>query len=124
VDAITGVITTVAGTGSPGFNGDGGPAAAAAVYRPAGVAVDAAGNLFFTDTYNGRIRRVDVVTGVITTVAGTGNSFGGGDGGLATNAVLSFPYGVTVDAAGNLFIADTSIRMVAAAGVPEGDPSV
>jgi sugar lactone lactonase YvrE len=94
------------------------------------VAVDAAGHLFFTDTYNSRVRRVDAVTGVITTVAGGGGlGFAGviGDGGPATGATLRLPYGVAVDAAGNLYIADRSanrIRMVAAAGVPEGGPGI
>jgi sugar lactone lactonase YvrE len=121
VDAATGVITTVAGDGTNRFGGDGGPAVNASLSSPRGVAVDAAGNLFLTDTFNSRIRRVDVGTGVITTVAGNGSIWGVEDGGPATNAPLGFPYGVAVDAAGNLFIADGGIRMVVAAGVPESD---
>ena len=112
VDAVTGVITTVAGTGEEGFQGDGGPATSALLSSPQGVAVDGAGNLFFADTRNGSIRRVDVQTGVITTVAGTGEDGFGGDGGLATRARLSFPLGVAVDGAGNLFIADQLNRRI------------
>ncbi len=87
-----GVITTVAGKGTPGFSGDGGPATAASLDRPAGVAVDAAGNLYIADTDNDSIRKVGR-EGTISTVA------------LRTS--LSFPVGVAVDAAGNLYIADT-----------------
>ena len=112
VDAITGVITTVAGTGTRGFSGDGGPATHAQLDTPVGVAVDAAGNLFIADDTNNRIRKVDVTTGVITTVAGTGTGGFSGDGGPATGAQLAAPIGVAVDAAGNLFIADTGNQRV------------
>ena len=108
VDAATGVITTVAGTGISGFSGDGGPATDAQLNEPFGVAVDASGDLFIADTSNDRVRRVDAATGVITTVAGTGISGFSGDGGQATDAQLNDPSGVAVDASGNLFIADTS----------------
>ena len=106
VDGATGIITTVAGTGTAGFSGDGGPATAAQLAGPYGVAVDAAGNLFIADTNNHRIRKVDGVTGVITTLAGTGAAGFSGDGGSATSAELNSPYGVVVDSTGNLFIAD------------------
>ena len=114
-----GVITTVAGTGNRGFSGDGGPATEAQLDRPYGVAVDGAGNLFFVDGSNHRIRKVDSA-GVITTVAGTGNRGFSGDGGPATAARLSFPADVAVDGAGNLFITDSAnlrIRKVDTAGV-------
>src|SRR5204862_4840547 len=91
--------------GSLGFSGDGGPATAAALYNPTGVALDGAGNLFIADWGNQRIRRVDAGTGTITTVAGGGTSFPG-DSGPATAAYLSFAIGVAVDGAGDLFIAD------------------
>jgi uncharacterized protein (TIGR03437 family) len=116
-----GVITTVAGSwpcafdlfscgGRFAFGGDGGPATSAELAYPDAVAVDSAGNLYIADTLNNRIRKVS--NGVITTVAGTGPSGGhvggfGGDNGPATSAQLNFPSGVAVDAAGNVYIADT-----------------
>ena len=115
IDAVTGIITTVVGTGEADFSGDGDSATAAALFRPSGVAVDAAGNLFIADSQNKRIRKVDQATGIITTVAGTGEADFSGDGGPATQAALSFPLGVIVDAAGNLLIADslnTRVRKV------------
>jgi streptogramin lyase len=112
VDAVTGVITTVAGNGTFGFSGDGGPATAASLSNPVGVAVDAAGNVLIADPNNFRIRRVDAVTGVITTVAGSGTFGFSGDGGPATAANLSGPFGVAVDAAGNVLIADRSNQRI------------
>jgi uncharacterized protein (TIGR03437 family) len=106
-----GAIATVAGNGTWGFSGDGGPASSAQLSQPYSVAVDPAGNLFIADTFNNRIRKVS--NGTITTVAGGGTAFG--DGGPATSAQLSFPQGVAVDSAGNLYIADTGnsrIRIV------------
>jgi hypothetical protein len=105
VAAGTGIITTVAGTGVQGFSGDGGPATSAQV-NPLGVALDAAGNLFFADQFNHRIRKVAAGTGTITTVAGTGVLGFSGDGGPATSAQLNVPDDVAIDASGNLFIAD------------------
>ncbi|MEX0730375.1 MAG: SMP-30/gluconolactonase/LRE family protein, partial [Aquisalimonadaceae bacterium] len=102
-----GMITTVAGTGNAGFSGDDGPAAAAQLNNPAGVAVDAAGYLYIADVGNGRIRRVSP-DGVITTVAGTDNTGFAGDGGPATAAWFSWPRRIAVDAAGHLYIADGS----------------
>ena len=100
-----GTITTIAGTGRWGFSGDGGPAVEARVYRPTGVALDGAGNLYIADFDNHRIRKVDSA-GTITTVAGTGVWGFSGDGGPASEAQLANPDGVTVDGAGNLYIAD------------------
>ena len=103
-----GIITTVAGNGSPGYSGDGGPATSASLAYVEAVDVDGSGNLFIADTDNNRIRKVDT-NGIITTVAGKGPAVYGsysGDGGPATNASLNAPYGVAVDATGNLFIAD------------------
>ncbi len=122
-----GIITTVAGNGTPGFSGDGGPAIKAQINSPAGLATDAHGNLFFADVNNNRVRKVDAA-GVITTVAGNGTSSFSGDGGPATSASLAFtspngpgprPY-LAVDQAGNLFIADSfnfRIRKVDLSGV-------
>jgi len=101
VDAVTGLISTVAGNGTAGFSGDGGPATSASLNTPRKMAMDAAGNLFIADSNNGRIRRVDATTGVISTFAGGGSA---GMGGLATSALLSGPDSVAVDPAGNLFI--------------------
>ena len=112
-----GVITTVAGSGARGFGGDGGPATAAQLDWPRGVALDGLGNLYIADRDNQRIRKVDTA-GVITTVAGSSTTGGfGGDGGPAVAAQLNRPYGVAPDGAGNLYIADTSnnrIRRVSA----------
>ena len=106
VDATTKVITTVAGNGNPGFGGDGGAASAALINGPDGLSTDSAGNLFFADGVNNRIRRVDAATKIISTVAGTGNQGFSGDGGSATAATLNSPSDAFVDSAGNLFISD------------------
>ena len=131
VDASTGVITTYAGNGRTGLSGDGGPASAAELNNPTGLAFDADGNLFIADHDNDLIRRVDGKTGEITTVAGGGTSGAIGDGGPATSATLTGPYAVAVDADGNLCIADRegerirevdaksqTIRTVAGRGFP------
>jgi sugar lactone lactonase YvrE len=107
VDAVTGVIATVAGNGAPGYSGDGGPATAAQLETPSSVAVDGAGNLYIADSSNSAIRRVDAATGIITTVAGTGVPGFSGDDGAATSAQLQFPFGVALDGIGNVFISDT-----------------
>jgi len=108
-----GMITTVAGNGTPGFSGDGGPATNAWLNYPYGVALDREGNLYIADSSNNRIRMVS--NGVITTVAGNGLAAFSGDGGQAIGASLSSPGGVAVDSSGNLYIADSGdnrIRMV------------
>ena len=101
-------IDTVAGVGTGGYGGDGGLAAAALVNAPTGVALDAQGNLFFADSGNHRIRRIDYATGVISTVVGNGVGDYGGDGGNAAAAMLNNPRGVAVDSQGNLYVADTA----------------
>jgi len=105
VDAATGIVTLAAGNGIPGYGGDNGPATSALLNYPRGVAVDASGNLYIADSNNNRIRKVS--GGVITTVAGDGNFGYIGDGMPATSSWLNGPDGVTVDSAGNIFIADT-----------------
>ena len=102
----SGVVTTVAGTGVAEATGDGGPATAAQLDHPRGVAVDGRGNLFIADSMSHRVRMVDA-GGVISTVAGCGRSGYGGDGGPATVARLFEPRGVAVDSAGRLYVADT-----------------
>lgn len=112
VDPETGIISTVAGNGVKGITGDDGAASAASLNYPSGIAVDATGNLYIADYVNHRIRRVDVSSGYISTAAGTGARGFSGDGGRATNAQLSGPTGVALDAAGNLFIADAGNNRV------------
>lgn len=114
----TGIITTVAGSGVRGFSGDGGPATRASLGDPSGVAVDAAGNIYVADGFNHRIRKIS--SGIITTVAGNGIYGFSGDGGAATRAMLYWPMGPAVDAAGNLYIADYAnnrIRKVSPTGI-------
>ncbi len=101
-----GIITTIAGTGVAGFSGDNGPAIHATLNHPLCLAIDAAGNLYITDASNQRVRRVDAVTGVITTVAGGGTSAIPDDGAPATSVVLSFPYGIALDAGGSFYVTD------------------
>ncbi|MBZ5623094.1 MAG: hypothetical protein LAQ69_30880 [Acidobacteriia bacterium] len=119
--APSGIISTVAGTGTFGYAGDGGPATKATLKKPGGIAVDSAGNLYLTDSMANRVRKV-TPDGIITTVAGNGNSGFSGDGGPATGASLHLDWssgGLAVDAAGNLYIADfwnNRIRKVAPDG--------
>jgi trimeric autotransporter adhesin len=99
-----GIITTIAGTGTNGYNGDNIAATSADLYEPGGVAVDSANNLYIADTDNARVRKVS--NGIITTVAGTGVGGYNGDNIPATSALLAGPWGVALDSAGNLYIAD------------------
>ena len=113
-----GIITTLAGNGSAGYAGDGGPATSAEIARPAHVALDGSSNVFILDTVNDVVRRVSP-SGDITTVAGNGSSGYSGDGGAAVNAQMNNPTGLAVDAAGNLLIADTyncAVRKVSVTG--------
>ena len=112
VDQQSSVITTVAGTGEPGYSGDGGPAVEAQLSYPVAVALDGAGNLFISDSNNCVVRRVDQQTGVITTVAGTGEPGYSGDGGLAVEARLRELGGLGLDGVGNLYIADLENSVV------------
>ncbi len=137
VDAATGIIETVAGIGDRGLEGDGGPANEAGLAEPVGVAVDEAGNVFIADRDNHRIRRIDALTGIITTVAGIGRharrtdyaymgsadsdtatvrsaALGAGysgDGGPATEAMMSMPTSIAVDHLGNLYLSEGTIRI-------------
>jgi uncharacterized protein (TIGR03437 family) len=110
VSASGATIGTVAGNGSTGYSGDGGPAVKAQLNGPQGVAVDAAGNLYIADTENNAIREV-TPGGLIATVAGNGLAGYSGDGGQATSAQVGNPVGVAVDAAGDIFTVDASNRV-------------
>ncbi len=115
-----GIITTVAGTGISGYSGDGGLATDAQLRNAQGLAVDASGNLYIADAHDNRIRRVDAITGVITTVAGIGVGAFSGDGGPATDAELYVPTDVCFDKAGNMHIGDYSnarVRKVDLSGI-------
>ncbi|MEK7351974.1 MAG: hypothetical protein AAB177_13960 [Nitrospirota bacterium] len=107
VEKTTGVISTLAGTGMPGFSGDGGIGSLAQLNGPTAVAADGHGRVLIADTFNNRVRRLDTRTGTITTIAGTGAQGFGGDGDFASKAELTEPSGVAVDAKGNILIADT-----------------
>jgi len=114
-----GIITTVAGNGSPGYNGDGGAATSANLWEPASVAVDGAGNLCIADKANNRIRKVDASGNIVTVAGGAGAGYNG-DNIAATSAELDQPFDVAVDGAGNLYIADYSnqrIRKVNPGGI-------
>jgi DNA-binding beta-propeller fold protein YncE len=100
------IITTAAGIGERGFAGDGGPALKAQLNGPFDVGFDPAGNLYFSDTFNHRIRRIDGRTGIITTVAGNGKAGYSGDAGPAIAAAFNEPYGIAVDRSGNIYVAD------------------
>src|SRR6185369_7788608 len=119
VDADTGIITPVAGNGTAGDSGDGGPATAASLDQPRGVAIDAAGRVFIADTNNHRIRRVDL-SGNIQTIAGTGDTGYSGDNGPATAAKLRFPRSVAFDSGGDLYFADTENDRVRKVELPGG----
>ncbi len=113
IDAVTGIITTVVGTGAAGFSGDGGPATSAALNGPQGLYIDSADNLYIADAANNRVRKVSAATGIITTIAGSSAVPGfGGDGGHATAALFSGPGRVTMDRQGNLYIADAGNRRI------------
>ena len=113
----TGIITTIAGTGTSSYSGDNGPATSATLYHPFGVAVDSSGrthivllsgslnvsllgNVYIADTYNHRIRKVTISTGIITTIAGTGTRSYSGDNGPASSATLNLPHGLGLDSSG------------------------
>jgi uncharacterized protein (TIGR03437 family) len=116
---LKGVLTRVAGNSRAGFSGDGGPAIDALINHPLGVAVDAIGNVFIADFGNYRIRKV-ATTGTISTIAGNGLAGYSGDGGLAINAQMNNPYGVAVDAGGDIYIADpvnARVRRVNPSGI-------
>ncbi len=107
VDFVAGTVETVAGNGTAGFGGDGGPATEASLNLPRDLEIGPDGRLYIADTNNHRVRAVDLVTGTIETVAGNGTRGFSGEGGPATQASLSRPFGIAFDGAGNLYVADT-----------------
>ena len=107
ITATNGMINTIAGTGTQGFSGDNAGATSAATDSPTGLALDTQNNLYLADTHNHRIRRIDANTGIITTIAGTGTAGFSGDTTASTIATLTLPHGITIDGAGNLYLADT-----------------
>ncbi len=115
----SGIISTIAGNGMPGFSGDGGPAVSALLHGPESVYFDAGGNLYISDAFNQRIRKINS-SGIISTFAGNGWSGYSGDGSPATAAGLSYPYGLSGDASGNIYLADQLnhvIRKINASGI-------
>jgi sugar lactone lactonase YvrE len=106
VNAASGIITTIAGIGTAGYSGDGGPAANAQIDRPSALAVNAAGDLFFFDLGNSVLRKVSVSDGLITTVAGNGIRGRSGDNGPALDAELGRSFGIAVDASGRIYLSD------------------
>ena len=107
VDPHTAVISTIAGTGRARWSGDGGPAENAALNEPVALTLDGRGRLYVADQSNNRVRRIDLTSGLITTVAGTGESGYNGDGAPGTETALAGPSGLAVDQDGSLYVADT-----------------
>lgn len=116
----SGIITTIAGTGTPGYSGDGGPAISANLNSPMGIAVDKAGNIYFSDSYNFCVRKIST-SGIISTFAGIPGLVGfSGDGGPATSARIRFVLGIACDTAGNVYLCDSHddrVRKVDAGGI-------
>ena len=111
---------TVAGTGTTGSSGDGGPATSAQLNHPRGLAVDTNGNVYVTDADNNKIRRISIVDGIISTYAGTGVAGNSGDFGAATSAQLNNPQGIAADTMGNFFVADcynNKVRRISTVGI-------
>jgi len=95
------VISTIAGTGTGSYSGDGGQASSAAIYQPSGIDIDSSGNVYFSEFNNHRVRKITASTGIITTYAGTGSTSYNGDGGVASSAALKSPNGLCMDTSGS-----------------------
>ena len=108
LDLATGIISTLAGTGVEGYSGDGGPAAQAQLYHPRDLEIGPEGDLYVADTDNGRVRAIELATGTIRTVVGTGtNGLDPDEGRLATETKLNRPFGIDFDLSGNLYVSDS-----------------
>jgi hypothetical protein len=108
----SGNLTVIAGTGHSGFSPNGTPAVSALLNTPSAILVDGAGDVYFTESGNSTVREIVATTGLIETIAGTGNSGYSGDGGAATAALLSHPEGLAMDQSGNIFVADTGNNVI------------
>ena len=106
VTISNGIIFTIAGTGTAGYNGDNIAATSASLSYPLGITLDSYGNLYISDRYNHRIRKVTVSTGTITTIVGTGTASSSGDGSAATSAAINAPVYCELDIANNLYISE------------------
>ena len=106
INAATSIITTICGNGTLGYSGDGGPAINAMISKPTSLCFDKCGDLYFSDEDSCRVRRIDGITGIITTIAGNGTAGFSGDGGLAVNAEFNHPTGIAIDTTGNIYIGD------------------
>ena len=122
-DFRRGVVTTIAGTGDAGDSGDGGPALAAEINLPQDLEIGPDGKLYFADTNNHRVRRIDLTSGIIDAVAGTGEKGYGGEGGPALEAKLNRPFGIAFDRRGDLYIADTFNSRIRRVKLSTGGPT-
>jgi len=104
VTISSGIITSIVGTGTQSYSGDNGPATSAALYLPSGIAFDPSGNIYISDRFNHRIRKVTVSTGIITTICGTGSGGYNSDGIRATSAAIYSPFGISLDYSGIISI--------------------
>jgi sugar lactone lactonase YvrE len=112
VDVSTGIVTTFAGNGTVGYSGDGGPATAAMFNKPTALCFDSCGNLYLSDENNQRVRKIDMDTKIITTVAGKGTTGFSGDSGLADSAEFNHPTGICIDKYGSLYVSDFNNQRV------------